>query len=152
MDEFTGKMEPMNFARVCVEIGVTLILCDHIMVSVFDEIDGCDKHVKIMVEYQNKPVSYSHCNVFGHSILKCPRTKSKWVKKTLPLSLVRVFVPPPLLPFPVLALLMLMLWLMLYLLLMQMTLTLAWVLGALIVRPLFLLLLLFLPLMRNGLP
>lgn len=82
MDDFTGKMEPMNYARVCLEIGVKSLIRDHIMVTVFYEIVGCDKDIEIKVEYQNKPVSCSMCNVFGHSSLKCPKVKPKWVKKS----------------------------------------------------------------------
>lgn len=81
-DALTEKMEPMNFARVCIEIEVNSVLHDHLRVNVKDEVDGGKKGVNVRVEYQSKPISCTFCNVFGHSLTKCSRANYKWVPKS----------------------------------------------------------------------
>lgn len=81
VDKVTEKLEPMNFARVCIEITTASALPDNLVVTIFDDDTGLDKLVDVRVEYQNKPSSCSHCNSFGHSSLKCPSANYMWVRK-----------------------------------------------------------------------
>lgn len=81
-DKLTEKMDPMTFARVCIEIDVNSVLHDRLMVTVYDEEAGCEKALEVKVEYQSKPISCSSCKVFGHSLLKCPRANFQWVPKS----------------------------------------------------------------------
>jgi hypothetical protein len=41
------------------------------------------KYVSVDVEYQSKPPLCSSCNVFGHSLIKCPKSKvvQQWIPK-----------------------------------------------------------------------
>lgn len=73
VDKTTEKLEPMNFARICIEITSSSNLPDKLDVTVFDEESNSEIVVEVKVEYQNKPQSCSHCKSFGHSLLKCPR-------------------------------------------------------------------------------
>lgn len=39
--------------------------------------------LSVAVEYQNKPLSCSHCKSFGHSFLRCPNANFKWDPKVV---------------------------------------------------------------------
>jgi len=81
VDKITEKLEPMNFARICVEISSTSGWPSSLEVVVLNEETKSEKVALVEVEYQNKPMSCSHCKSCGHSLLKCPHANYKWVPK-----------------------------------------------------------------------
>lgn len=81
VDKIIEKLEPMNFARICIEISSSSALTDKLDLVVLDDETGFEKVVEVRVEYQNKPQSCSHCNSFGHSMLECPHANYQWVPK-----------------------------------------------------------------------
>lgn len=81
VDKVTEKLEPMTYARMCVKISTSTVMPSSVDVVILDEDTQLEKIVSIKVEYQNKPLSYSHCKTFGHSLLRCPHANYKWVPK-----------------------------------------------------------------------
>lgn len=69
VDKVTEKLEPMNFARMCVEITTSTVMPSSLDVVVLDEETKLKKIVSVKVEYQNKHLSCSHCKTFGHLLL-----------------------------------------------------------------------------------
>lgn len=86
VDKVTEKLEPMTFARMCVEISTSTALPSSLDVVILDEETKSEKLVSVKVEYQNKPLSCSHCKTFGHSLLRCPQANYKWVPKLVPIA------------------------------------------------------------------
>lgn len=82
VDALTAKMEPMQFARVCVEIQANATLPDVLNASIWDEVALESKTVTVQVEYQNLPPRCNVCKSFGHSSLKCSKATYKWVPKS----------------------------------------------------------------------
>lgn len=60
VDKITEKLEPMNFARICVEITPSSILPSSLDVVVLDKETNSEKVVTVEVEYQNRPQICSH--------------------------------------------------------------------------------------------
>lgn len=81
VDEVTSNLEPMHFARVCIEITADFSFPSSIDVTVFDEDSAEEIVVSVDVEYQSKPPTCPGCKVFGHSPVKCPNSSFKWVPK-----------------------------------------------------------------------
>lgn len=92
-DKATENLEPMNFARICVEITSSSALPSSLELVMFDEETNSKKAVVVKVEYQNKPQTYSHCKSFGHSFLKCPSANFKWVPVAKANDLSKVHLP-----------------------------------------------------------
>jgi len=81
VDATTAKLEPLPFARICVEVNAESNFPSSIKVAVLHDEDL--NYVPVTVEYQSKPSSCSTCHVFGHSLAKCPKKLvPQWVHKT----------------------------------------------------------------------
>lgn len=81
VDKVTKKLEPMNFARVSIEITPSSALPSSLDVVVIEQESNSEKVVLVRVEYQNRPQTCSHCKSFGHSLVRCPSANYKWVPK-----------------------------------------------------------------------
>lgn len=95
VDKLMKKLEPMNFARVCIEISLASALPSSIDLVVIDEESNSEKIISVRVEYQNKPQLYSHCKTFGYSLVRCPRANYKWILKTQVVIAPATLVPRP---------------------------------------------------------
>ncbi|KAL7234461.1 hypothetical protein ACSBR1_017962 [Camellia fascicularis] len=69
MDQLTARGSRVAFARVCVEIEATSKL------PTYFQIRHDDDAVLIRAEYQGLPSRCQHCQIFGHSTLKCVSTQ-----------------------------------------------------------------------------
>lgn len=94
VDKLTKKLEPMNFARMCVELSSTSAFPSSLDVIVLDEDSKLEKVVVVKVEYQNRPQLCSHCKTFWHSLVRCPSANYKWVHKAFPQVSERVLSEP----------------------------------------------------------
>lgn len=81
VDKVTALLEPMSYARVCVEMSIDSNFPGKLSVAVHDEELDALKYVDVRVEYQNMPPSCPKYRIFGHSIFKCPHSNFQWVPK-----------------------------------------------------------------------
>lgn len=82
-DEMTAKLNPISYARICIEVDVSFSFPNSINADVYNK-DSCEEVVvPITVEYQSRPPSCQSCKVFGHSSLKCPKSNYKLVFKVV---------------------------------------------------------------------
>lgn len=80
IDDTTAKLDPLPFARICVEVKADSNFPKSINVAIIGE-DGLS-YVPVAVDYQSKPPICSSCKIFGHSTSKCPKVvKQHWVPK-----------------------------------------------------------------------
>lgn len=85
-DKITAKLDPMPFARICVEMHVTSKFSETLSVAVMNENSEELTFEEVRLEYQNRPTSCPSCLTFGHSKLKCTKANYQWVPKSLPPS------------------------------------------------------------------
>ncbi|MBY3556097.1 DUF4283 domain-containing protein, partial [Modestobacter lapidis] len=79
VDDTTAKLDPLPFARMCVEVSADFSFPSSIKVAIL--VDDTIKYASVGVEYQSKPHVCSSCKVFGHSLTKCPKKAKAWVPK-----------------------------------------------------------------------
>lgn len=65
LDMQTASRYEMTYARVCVEVSIESDLPSNINYMVENT------RIKVPIEYSWKPLTCSHCVVFGHSTEKC---------------------------------------------------------------------------------
>lgn len=87
-DDMTSKLSLLNYARVCIEIEATFSFPPSISVVVLNDDSSDDIVVPIDVEYQSRPPSCPSCKLFGHSLLKCPKSNLHWIPKVQPTTVV----------------------------------------------------------------
>lgn len=82
LDKVTERLDPLPYARICVEIDVAAPLPRSLPVIILNEDEHEERSVDVTVEYQNRPPSCSVCKTFGHSLIKCPNSNYQWVPKS----------------------------------------------------------------------
>lgn len=66
-DKITTKLDPMPFARICVEMNASSSFPESLCVAVMNDDSEDLEFVDVKVEYQNRPASCPTCQIFGHS-------------------------------------------------------------------------------------
>lgn len=63
-DEMTSSLEPLNFARICIEMSADSTFPDSINANIFDEEYKVLKCIAVDVEYQNRPPCMPYLHLF----------------------------------------------------------------------------------------
>ncbi|KAL5715721.1 hypothetical protein ACHQM5_017505 [Ranunculus cassubicifolius] len=70
-DKLTESKDPSSYARICVEIDTDCSFPGQVPVLIGE------REVNIKVEYKWKPPLCISCNIFGHTLAKCPKSGIK---------------------------------------------------------------------------